>query len=69
LPGWGAGRILAARDRLDSGLLAVAALRMPLITRRPLPCLMHHPDRGVQYASHDYKEMLKQHHAAALANF
>ena len=24
---------------------------------------MHHSDRGVQYASLDYTEMLKQHHA------
>ena len=36
---------------------------MALIERQPAPGLVHHSDRGVQYASHDYTEMLKQHHA------
>jgi hypothetical protein len=34
-----------------------------LIGRQPAPGLVHHSDRGVQYASYDYTEMLKQHHA------
>ena len=34
-----------------------------LIARQPEPGLVHHSDRGVQYASHDYTEMLKQHQA------
>jgi len=54
--GWALGRTLEAE-------LAVAALRMALIERQPSPGLVHHSDRGVQYASHDYTEMLKQHHA------
>jgi putative transposase len=54
--GWALGRTLEAE-------LAVAALRMALIQRRPPPGLVHHSDRGVQYASYAYAEMLKQHHA------
>jgi hypothetical protein len=34
-----------------------------LIERQPPPGLVHHSDRGVQYASHAYTEMLKQHRA------
>ena len=54
--GWALGRTLEAE-------LAVAALRMALVQRRPPPGLVHHSDRGVQYASQDYTEMLKQHKA------
>jgi transposase InsO family protein len=49
--GWALGRTLEAQ-------LAVAALRMALVQRRPAPGLVHHSDRGVQYASRDYTEML-----------
>ena len=41
----------------------MAALRMALIERQPTAGLVHHSDRGVQYASLDYTEMLKQHKA------
>ena len=54
--GWALGRSLEAE-------LAVTALRMALIERQPSPGLVHHSDRGVQYASTNYTEMLKQHHA------
>ena len=54
--GWALGRTLEAH-------LAVEALRMALIERNPPPGLVHHSDRGVQYASLDYTEMLKQHQA------
>ena len=54
--GWALGRSLEAG-------LAVTALRMALIERQPAPGLVHHSDRGVQYASLDYTEMLKQHEA------
>lgn len=54
--GWALSRTLQAE-------LAVAALRMALMERQPSPGLVHHSDRGVQYASLDYTEMLKQHHA------
>jgi len=55
--GWALGRTLQAE-------LAMAALRMALIERQPAPGVVHHSDQGVQYASHEYTEMLKQHHAA-----
>jgi putative transposase len=54
--GWALGRTLEAG-------LATAALRMALADRKPLPGLVHHSDRGVQYASQDYTDLLKQHKA------
>ena len=50
---------------LDSTLedtLTLAALRMALSQRRVTPELVHHSDRGVQYASGDYTQLLKDHH-------
>jgi putative transposase len=41
--------------------LVLEALRMALRQRRPRPGLVHHSDRGVQYASQDYKDQLQQH--------
>jgi putative transposase len=55
--GWALGRTLEAE-------LAITALRMALIARQPAPGLVHHSDRGVQYASLAYTGMLQQHHAA-----
>jgi putative transposase len=54
--GWALGRTLEAE-------LAVTALRMALLERKPQPGLVHHSDRGVQYASQEYTEMLKRHQA------
>jgi len=54
--GWALGRTLEAE-------LPLAALRMALMERKPQPGLVHHSDRGVQYASGQYTEVLKQHHA------
>jgi len=54
--GWALGRTLAAG-------LALTALRMALLERQPAPGFVHHSDRGVQYASQDYTEILKQHRA------
>ena len=54
--GWALGRTLEAE-------LAVSALRMALLERKPQPGLVHHSDRGVQYASRNYTELLKQHQA------
>jgi putative transposase len=34
---------------------------MALAQRRPRPGLVHHSDRGVQYASREYTELLEQH--------
>ena len=52
--GWALGRTLEAE-------LAVMALRMALLERKPAPGLVHHSDRGVQYASQVYTEILQQH--------
>jgi len=42
--------------------LAIAALTMALTARRPTPdSLIHHSDRGVQYACGDYTAILKAH--------
>jgi transposase InsO family protein len=54
--GWALGRTLEAE-------LAMSALTMALRQRRPEPGLVHHSDRGVQYASHAYTDLLKQHGA------
>jgi len=54
--GWALGRTLEAE-------LAVAALRMALLERQPPAGLVHHSDRGVQYASLGYTALLKEHQA------
>jgi transposase InsO family protein len=41
--------------------LTLAALRMALLRRTVTPELVHHSDRGVQYASGDYTGLLKAH--------
>ncbi|MGH7965347.1 MAG: IS3 family transposase [Candidatus Binatia bacterium] len=50
--GWALERSLATG-------LSVRALRMALSRRRVRPGLVHHSDRGVQYASTTYTELLK----------
>ena len=52
--GWALGRTLQAG-------LALSALTMALRQRRPPAGLVHHSDRGVQYASSDYTGLLQQH--------
>jgi len=42
-------------------LLVSDALRMAIAQRRPAPGLLHHSDRGVQYASDDYLHILQLH--------
>ena len=49
--GWSMG------ETLESSL-AVNALQMALQRRRPGEGLLHHSDRGVQYASNEYRELL-----------
>lgn len=51
--GWG----MAAS--LEQGLVS-GALEMALGQRQPLPGLLHHSDRGSQYASHRYQAQLRQ---------
>ena len=50
----------ALDERLDAGL-AVAALRQAIDLRQPVPGLVHHSDRGVQYASRAYVNLLLDH--------
>ncbi len=52
--GWTLGRSLDAE-------LTLSALRLALRQRKPLPGLVHHSDRGVQYACGDYTDLLRQH--------
>jgi putative transposase len=52
--GWALDRSLAAR-------LAVTALERAITDRQPQPGLVHHSDRGIQYASHAYASLLDQH--------
>ena len=40
--------------------LTIAALRMAITQRRPGPGLLHHSDRGSQYAAHAYRRLLEQ---------
>jgi putative transposase len=51
LVGWATG------DTLDAEL-PIAAMRMALDKRRPPPGLLHHSDRGVQYACNAYRSLL-----------
>jgi transposase InsO family protein len=50
-----------ALDRTLEAGLAVAALKMAFRKRGPVQGLTHHSDRGVQYASREYTDLLKQH--------
>lgn len=43
--------------------LAVSTLEHALASRRPPPGLVHHTDRGCQYASGDYRRLLAKHGA------
>ena len=50
----------ATADHLRAEL-PMTALRMALLERRPPKELLHHSDRGVQYACDDYQRLLTQH--------
>jgi putative transposase len=50
-----------ALDRTLEAVLVMTALRRALHERRPAPGLVHHSDRGVQYACGDYTDLLKEH--------
>jgi len=52
--GWSLERTLASR-------LALVALEQAIVTRKPVPGLVHHSDRGVQYASDKYVGVLAKH--------
>lgn len=58
LVGWAMG------DSLEASL-PIAAMQMALRRRRPPPGLLHHSDRGVQYASAPYRSLLADHRVIA----
>lgn len=49
----------AMADHMETSLVA-SALDMALFHRQPQGDLLHHSDRGSQYASHDYQRLLAQ---------
>jgi transposase InsO family protein len=49
----------AMSERIDRALV-LEALRQALVSRPGVRDLVHHSDRGSQYASHDYREALDQ---------
>ena len=52
--GWELERTLTAR-------MPMAALEKALVERKPPPGLVHHSDRGIQYASAEYVAVLRKH--------
>ena len=52
--GWALDRTLASR-------LAIAALEQATAQRRPRPGLVHHSDRGLQYACREYVAILEKY--------
>lgn len=50
----------ATSDRLKKDL-ALNALRRAIALRQPRPGLIHHSDRGSQYCSYDYQQLLNAH--------
>jgi transposase InsO family protein len=52
------GWAMADHMRVD---LVLEALRMALARRKPGQNLLHHSDRGTQYACQDYRSLLAQH--------
>ena len=50
----------AADDSMPTGLVA-RAFERAVAAQRPSPGLLHHSDRGSQYASDAYRELLRRH--------
>ena len=50
-----------AMDRRMKKALVIRALMMAVNLRHPPPGLVHHSDRGSQYASHAYQKLLQQY--------
>jgi transposase InsO family protein len=50
-----------ALERSMTTVLILTALRQALAERQPPPGLVHHSDRGLQYASAEYVQALRQH--------
>jgi len=53
--GWALDRTLAVR-------LTIGALQQAIERRQPQPCLVHHSDRGFQYAHAEYIARLENYH-------
>jgi transposase InsO family protein len=53
-----------AMEPFLAGPLTRKALKMALRRRQPAPALLHHSDRGTQYASLDYRKLLLSNKAA-----
>jgi putative transposase len=53
--GWALDRSLASR-------LVISALEQAIAGRQPPPGLVHHSDRGIQYASAEYVALVQKHH-------
>jgi len=54
--GWGVGETLEAKFAMEALNMALSRL-----DGNPAEDLIHHSDRGVQYASYDYTRLLKKH--------
>lgn len=50
----------AMDKHMEQGLVA-SALQMATAHRRPTEGVLHHSDRGSQYAAHDYQRLLDAH--------
>ena len=51
---------LSMNERMTTNLVR-AALEQALTHRKPQPGLMHHSDKGCQYTSHAFQQLLKAH--------
>jgi len=49
-------------NRLTTNTTTIPALNYALRENQPSEGLIFHSDRGVQYASNDFRELLKKHH-------
>lgn len=52
----------SSRKVVGWALERTLAARLPIAEQHPPPGLVHHSDRGVQYASEEYVTMLRTHH-------
>ena len=52
-------------DKRTKKALVIRALMMAIKLIKPAPGLIHHSDRGGQYASHAYQKYLRQHRIVA----
>ncbi len=61
LDAWSRRVVGYAISRSIDARLALAALKAAIQSRRPPPGLIHHSDRGSQYAAKAYRKLLAQH--------